>query len=319
MQRAPPVTPPDPNDEVFAVVQPNAVASRPGVSALSLREGTRRGRAASRDPEALPPRVDDARAIRRELRRVRREYREALRTIGELKEAVAARDEMIAVAGHELRNPMGAVVVNVTHMVFRGRREGDLPEWVGLRLDALEKQARNFVRRATTLLDVSRLTTGRPQLNHEPLDLAEVVKDTAREMAGEAEASGCELRLALDAEVIGSWDRAAVEQIVMNLLSNAIKYGAGRPVDVSVASDGTRATLSVRDQGIGIEESDRKRIFERFERAVTRRDRPGFGLGLWITRQLVVAHGGEIAVESQAGVGSVFTAALPRGISAPQR
>lgn len=97
----------------------------------------------------------------------------------------------------------------------------------------------------------------------------------------------------------------------MNLVSNAIKYGAGKPIAISVSRDGDAGVMRVSDQGVGIDEADRARIFERFERAVRAGDLPGFGLGLWIARQLVRAHDGEIAVSAAPGAGSVFTVRLP--------
>ena len=248
-----------------------------------------------------------------ELHLLRRKQRDAEKTIRDLKDAVAARDAVIATAGHELRNPMSAIVVSVSNMQFLARREGSLPDWVNLRLQALDRQARNFVRRATTLLDVSRLTTGQLSLDREHVDLSALVKEVVSEMASAAECAGCPLQVAIDEGAVGQWDRAAIEQIVLNLLSNAIKYGAGRPVLVSLKVESARVVVAVRDGGAGIAKSDQARIFERFERAATRRERPGFGLGLWIARRLVVAHGGELTVESTPGVGSVFTAALPRG------
>jgi two-component system OmpR family sensor kinase len=254
---------------------------------------------------------------RRELRALRRRHRDSLRTIRALKEAVAARDTVIAVAGHELRNPMGAIVVNVTNILYRMRREDGIPEWISTRLAALEKQTTNFVRRATTLLDVSRLTTERFAVDRELVCLADIVRDIVAETAEEARRSGCEVSVEATDAAMGWWDRAALEQVALNLLSNAIKYGAGAPIDVRVTCDESHAALTVRDHGIGIAESDRERIFGRFERAVTKRERPGFGLGLWIVRQLVIAHGGEVLVESTPGVGSLFTATLPRAITEP--
>jgi signal transduction histidine kinase len=108
-------------------------------------------------------------------------------------------------------------------------------------------------------------------------------------------------------------DRLAVEQVAENLLSNAIKFGAGRPVRVALRSDGRTARLIVRDQGIGISEEDRARIFQRFERAVTRREHGRFGIGLWLANQLVLAMGGAIGVESEPGAGTTFTVSLPLG------
>jgi len=90
-----------------------------------------------------------------------------------------------------------------------------------------------------------------------------------------------------------------------------VKYGKGNPIDVVLTVDGAGAVIRVKDRGIGILPGQQEKIFERFERAVGPREFGGFGLGLWITRQIVEASGGAIAVESEPGVGSVFTVRLP--------
>ena len=102
-----------------------------------------------------------------------------------------------------------------------------------------------------------------------------------------------------------------LEQVVVNLLSNAIKYGAGKPISVTVALAGPAARIIVRDRGIGIGAEDQARIFERFERAVSL-NYGGLGLGLYITREIVRAHGGTIRVESEPGAGAAFIVELPR-------
>jgi signal transduction histidine kinase len=269
----------------------------------------------SLEPSIDPTPDDESGALCSELQHLRLENQAAKRLISELREAVAARDRFIAVAGHELRNPMGAIVLGASNLLFVARRDGSLPAWATARVESLERQARNFVRRATTLLDVSRLASGELHLERHLVSLSDVAREVVRDMAIEAERARCELKLSIEDGVEGWWDRTAIEQIAINLFSNAVKYGAGRPVEISVSSADDNARLRVRDHGPGICDADRARIFERFERALaTRAAHPGFGLGLWITRQLVVAHGGQIAVESRAGVGSVFTARLPRAI-----
>jgi signal transduction histidine kinase len=96
-----------------------------------------------------------------------------------------------------------------------------------------------------------------------------------------------------------------------NLLSNAVKFGSGRPIEVAVERDQELARLTVTDHGIGIAPDQQSRIFERFERAVSSRHYGGFGIGLWVARQLVEAHGGSILVASRTGEGSRFTVSLP--------
>lgn len=110
------------------------------------------------------------------------------------------------------------------------------------------------------------------------------------------------------------WDRLAVEQVIDNLLSNAVKYGAGAAIDVTLANHDDMITLSVRDHGPGIAPEDRTRIFERFEHAVGQRRHGGFGIGLWLARQLVEAMGGSLDVESRPGGGPTFVVRLPLDI-----
>jgi signal transduction histidine kinase len=119
--------------------------------------------------------------------------------------------------------------------------------------------------------------------------------------------------LDLDGEVIGEWDRFRIDQVVTNLVSNAVKYGQGKGVEIEVVRDGGTARLSVRDHGIGIDPVQQARIFGRFERAVSRENYGGFGLGLWIVRQIVEAHGGAIRLASAPGEGASFTVELPIG------
>jgi len=128
--------------------------------------------------------------------------------------------------------------------------------------------------------------------------------------------AGCVLRFDPNGEIRGHWDRLRLEQVVTNLLTNAIKYGAGKPIDVAVERAPSLARLTVRDQGIGISAEDQARIFQRFERAVSTRHFGGFGLGLWISKNLVEAHGGRIHVVSQPGAGATFTVELPTGARA---
>jgi signal transduction histidine kinase len=117
--------------------------------------------------------------------------------------------------------------------------------------------------------------------------------------------------MSIEGEVSGLLDEMAVEQIADNLLSNAVKYGAGESIEVSLVGDGSKARLTVRDHGIGISEEDQARIFDAFERAVSRRKEGGFGIGLWVVRHLVDAMHGEIHINSRPAEGSTFTVIIP--------
>jgi signal transduction histidine kinase len=110
---------------------------------------------------------------------------------------------------------------------------------------------------------------------------------------------------------MGDWDRLRIEQVVMNLLSNAFKYGAGQPVALSLAREGAWAIIEVRDHGPGVPVGDLERIFERFERAAALGNEGGLGLGLYVSREIVHAHGGSIAGRTLPEGGACFTIRLP--------
>ena len=145
--------------------------------------------------------------------------------------------------------------------------------------------------------------------------MRDVVREAAEGLGEQLTQSGSELVLVAEDEVPDSWDRHRIEQVVIIVLTNAIKYGGGKPIEISLARDGEHAVLRLRDQGIGISADHQVRIFERFERAVSSRNFGGLGLGLWIARQIVEAHGGTIAVRSESGHGAEFTVQLPLAAS----
>lgn len=224
-------------------------------------------------------------------------------------EAVAARDEFLAVAGHELRTPLTALLFHADTLARVGAA---LPPEASARLAKVARSARRIARLVDELLDVTRLSAGRLRLEREPMDLAELAREIVVRNSEPAALAGSLLRLEADRPVRGSWDPGRVEQIADALIANALKYGRGRPIEVLVDSDGGVARLAVRDHGIGIAPEDQARIFERFERAASARHYGGLGLGLWIVRQVVEAHGGRIAVASAPGEGSTFTVELPQ-------
>jgi two-component system OmpR family sensor kinase len=241
------------------------------------------------------------------------------RLIEELREAVRARDEFVAIAAHELRNPMTPIIMQVSSLLAVARDPRRCrPEVITPKAEILELAVRKFVRRSTALLEISRVAAGNVRIELAEVDFSRVVS----EVVGDAHIAARMARSPLEADVqegvVGISDRLALEQVVENLLSNAIKFGAGRPVIVALHSDGRSARLTVRDRGMGIPEEDRTRIFQRFERAVTRREHGGFGIGLWLANQLVVALGGGIVVESAGGEGTTFTVTLPLGSAEPQ-
>jgi two-component system sensor kinase FixL len=225
---------------------------------------------------------------------------------------VRERDEFLSVASHELRTPVTALQLQL-QLLHRlaARGKDDVPRLLEPRVEALERQTRRIALLVNELLDVSRMRLGRLELRYEPLDLADVVRGAAAQVREEVARSGSVLQLDLS-RATGRWDRMRLEQVVTNLLLNASKFGQGKPIAVEVEADGPRARLRVSDQGMGIAPEHHARVFERFERAVPIANFGGLGLGLYVARQIVEAHGGEIRVESLPGAGATFTVELPR-------
>ncbi len=230
-----------------------------------------------------------------------------------LRRAVEARDDFLAAASHELRTPIGTMLLHV-ESIAQLAREGASPQ-LAARIATLHGQMRHYARRATTLLDVSVILAGKLQLRPEPVDVAELVGDVIDLVRVEAERVGSSLTLEAIARPVGSFDRTRLEQVVLNLLSNAIKYGDGEPIRVRLEALDDRVMVTVIDEGIGISPEDQTRIFGRFERAPLEKhgDVPsgGFGVGLFIVKEIVDAMGGTINVVSRSGEGSSFTVALP--------
>jgi signal transduction histidine kinase len=234
------------------------------------------------------------------------------RLFGETQEAVKIRDDFLSIAGHELRTPLTALMLQVGSLRRAGERgDGDLLAKLPERIDKMAANGARLERLIDTLLDVSRITTQRLHLDFEPMDLEALAREIVDRFSEESERAGSPIALTA-VPAPGIWDRARLDQVMTNLLSNALKYGPGRPVEVEVQADAERAILTVRDHGIGIDPRNQKRIFGRFERAVSERHYGGFGLGLWIAREIVEAHGGEIMVTSTPGQGACFTVTLPR-------
>ncbi|MFP2909547.1 CHASE domain-containing protein [Pyxidicoccus sp. 3LFB2] len=241
---------------------------------------------------------------------------EQQRLASEARTAVTVRDEFLGVAAHELRTPLTSLKLQL-QLLYRQLRQGGPVDAQRLErgVASCERQTTRLSQLVDSLLDVSRLMHGRMELRNEPLELGEVVRELVRRFESDAQAASVKLTVDAPAAVHGRWDRLRLEQVLTNLVSNALKYGHGAPVEVRVRGEGDHACLEVRDRGIGIAPEDARRIFGRFERAVSSRNYGGLGLGLFITRQLVEALGGTISVESIPGQGSTFIVRLP--VTAP--
>jgi two-component system OmpR family sensor kinase len=189
------------------------------------------------------------------------------------------------------------------------------PETLDKRLEQIEWLITQYVKRASILLDVSRVTSGKFRLDPAPTNVSNLIREVVENFGLVAELAGSSLTCRFtDGDIHRVCDRLALEQILDNLVSNAIKYGVGQPILVSATEDAASGSVivQVQDQGPGISTENQTRIFERFERVVhPGQHAGGFGVGLWVVGQLVETMGGSITIASQPDKGSTFTVSLP--------
>ena len=231
----------------------------------------------------------------------------------ELQDANRVKDEFLATLSHELRTPLNGML-GWSHML----RSGSLrPEMQQRALDSLERNARMQAQLVDDLLDVSRIISGKLQIQAEEVDLAQVVLAALDTVRPTADAKGVSVKVAIDpeTEILVTGESERLQQVVWNLLSNAIKFTpAGGRVDVELRCADSGAEIVVKDTGQGITPGFLPYVFERFRQAdgtVTRRH-GGLGLGLAIVRHLTEAHGGVVSAESPgADLGATFVVRLP--------
>ncbi|KYG04868.1 hypothetical protein BE21_44245 [Sorangium cellulosum] len=241
---------------------------------------------------------------------------EERRARADAEEALRLRDEFVAIASHELRTPLTSL-----QLVMQGLERRLAPgldiEQARAAVARCNRQIRRLADLVDALLDVSRIQAGKLELQPSEVDLGAVVRDAAAQLADQLAQAGSELIVHAEGPVVGRWDSDRLEQVVTNLLTNAIKFGGGRPIEIVIASDGRTARLSMTDHGIGIDRGAQSKLFERFKRGVSAKHYGGLGLGLYIARVFVEAHGGRVHVKSELGQGSTFTVELPLSQAAP--
>ncbi|MBK9265117.1 MAG: CHASE domain-containing protein [Polyangiaceae bacterium] len=235
-------------------------------------------------------------------------------TNAKLHEAVKAREEFLSIASHELRTPLTPLKLqlqSVLRLLAREDPAAGTHERVTKSLRAIDGQVDRLGRLVDDLLDASRISAGRMVLERQTVDLKQLLIDVLDRHRKELQSTATVAKLKAPEPVVGTFDRLRIEQVVTNLVTNAIKYAPGKPVHISLSAKNATAILVMRDEGPGIAPEDIGRIFERFERAVIPGYQGGLGLGLFIARQIVEAHGGTIQAESKLGQGATFTVVLP--------
>jgi signal transduction histidine kinase len=229
--------------------------------------------------------------------------------------SVQLRDDFLAIASHELRTPLTPLKMQVQLMQrhLQDITPTTFPK-IGVLLNVIEstnQQLDRFLKLIEDLLDVSRISSEKLVLSLEETDLSLLISDEVMHLEKELLKAKCKVKLTIQPQVKGFFDRTRIKQVATTLLSNAMKYGAGKPIEVSVSSTKNGSQFSVRDYGIGIAKEDQNKIFGRFERVAPIKYFGGLGLGLYIASNIVIAHGGTIRFWSEPGAGTCFTVELP--------
>jgi len=235
-------------------------------------------------------------------------------TQNELEHAVRMRDDFMSIVSHEVRTPLNGLILETQlrklHLAKDNASAFTMDKMRAM-VERDERQIQSLIRLIEDMLDVSRIRTGKLSIRPGPFDLSELVSSLIEGFAAQLAAAQSTITLYADEPVIGVWDEFRIEQVVANLLTNAMRYGARKPIEVKVYARDSAAYVEVRDQGIGISEQNQKRIFQQFERVASSHAIAGLGLGLFISEQIVAAHGGQITVQSAEGEGSLFRVSLP--------
>ncbi|BFT63672.1 ATP-binding protein [Pseudomonas moorei] len=232
----------------------------------------------------------------------------------ELEQAVRMRDDFMSIVAHEVRTPLNGLILETQlrkmHLARDNAAAFTLDKMHAM-VDRDERQIKSLIRLIEDMLDVSRIRTGKLSIRPTRFDLSERVRHVLQNFAAQIEAAESSVTLVAEQPVIGNWDEFRIEQVISNLLTNALRYGAKSPITVKVYSENGEARVEVRDFGIGISEENQHRIFQQFERVTAKHAVAGLGLGLFISEQIVTAHGGSITVESRIGEGALFRVCLP--------
>ena len=244
---------------------------------------------------------------------IARDITDDLRAQKALEAAIAARDDFLSIASHELKTPLTALKLQL-QLCGRGldvaQNKTPTPQRLQRMLDIANRQIDRLTALVEDLLDVSRMQAGKMMYRFDQVDVVAMIEEVLTRLGDAYVEAGIPLSLHIDSPANAYCDRFRIEQVVVNLLTNALKYGQGKPVAVHVGSDGKQAWFSVEDRGMGIDTAHLEKIFKRFERALSHHNISGLGLGLYISKQIVDAHQGQLKVRSQLQAGTTFTVCL---------
>lgn len=232
----------------------------------------------------------------------------------ELHKAIDARDEFLSIASHELKTPLTTLKLQlqVTERVLQTEEDAEkLKVRFEKALTQSQQQVSRLEKLIESLLDISRIQTGKLDLKMDRFNLSTLLEECVDRFEELFANEGSKIETQLERELWIHGDQFRIEQVITNVLTNALKYAPGKLLEITARPESDGLLLSFRDHGSGIPKEKLELIFDRFERAVSSTNISGLGLGLFISRRIVEAHGGTIIAESEPGMGTTFLIRLP--------
>lgn len=229
--------------------------------------------------------------------------------IQDLEESIRMRDEFISVASHELRTPVTRILLSL-QMMKRKNEEVVNNEYLKS-INDCEASVKELISIVDNLFDVTRLRLGEIKIKRTKTNLTNVILNLLSTFKDDIRLSGNSVSFNHCGDVIGYWDQGRLDQLFHQLFSNSLKYAPGKPIKLELNLINDDAIFSIYDEGPGIPYDLQKKVFERFERAIDSSKISGLGLGLYLSKQIVESHKGEIFLESLPGKWTKFTVRLP--------
>ncbi|TRX75249.1 hybrid sensor histidine kinase/response regulator [Pseudomonas mangiferae] len=234
----------------------------------------------------------------------------------ELQRSLRMRDDFMSMVSHEVRTPLNGLILDTQlrkMQLERANAEAFTLDKLSAMFARDERQLQSLIRLIEDMLDVSRIRTGKLSIRPKRFDLSRLVQQVVESFSHQLVTAEYSMSVSAETPIVGVWDEFRIEQVLANLLTNALRYGEKKPIEVRAYPVEEGGRIDVRDRGIGISPENQQRIFQQFERGVGTEAVAGLGLGLYISEQIVKAHGGRIEVQSTPGEGSLFSVVLPLG------
>lgn len=232
----------------------------------------------------------------------------------ELKKALEVKSEFLSIASHELKTPLTGLKLQADlakRIIDKQGPEGLSPNKIKQIINNFHSDINRLKRLVDDMLDISRINTGKLSMNFEYFNFDDLMNEVVERLKLTFPQFDKLVSTSLYSPALVRWDSLRIEQVITNLLSNAFRYGEGTPIELVTCYQGSSIIIEVADQGPGIPENIQGRIFERFESSSHGREKSGLGLGLYISRGIVLAHHGTIWVQSAPTPGCRFIVEIP--------